>query len=313
MTDEKSNQLTKNSNVKWVWGIVLIGMGVLFLVTDLLDKMIGFLIPGFILAGVGLVFYTIYARDNKHWWALIPAYAMWLLAAIFVMIALWFPAEWIVAVSLLGAGFPFLYVYLQDNKRWWALIPAYAIAAFAGLPIMIWLDIRAELIIAYFMFANALPFLYIYLRDKKQWWALIPAGVVGSVGLILMLAGAARYVPVVMIVLGIYLIIRQSGKEDRPKEPVAALPAAPKRPITVTTAEPTTATDTPSPDLPIADVGLGARYVSALADAGIVTAGDFINRLRDGGDPALLEVKGFGEKSLIDLKLRLRSRGFDVP
>jgi len=67
-----------------------------------------------------------------------------------------------------------------------------------------------------------------------------------------------------------------------------------------------------SPELPISELELGTRYENALAEAGITTAGDITERLQRGGDEALLEVKGFGQKGLIDLKRRLRSRGYDV-
>ena len=36
---------------------------------------------------------------------------------------------------------------------------------------------------SYVMFAIAFPFAVVYLRDRRQWWALIPAGVMTLVGL----------------------------------------------------------------------------------------------------------------------------------
>ena len=67
-----------------------------------------------------------------------------------------------------------------------------------------------------------------------------------------------------------------------------------------------------SPELPIAELELGKRAEEALARAGITLVGQALERLAE-SDAALLAVEGFGQKSLVDLKRRLRQRGFDVP
>ncbi len=66
-----------------------------------------------------------------------------------------------------------------------------------------------------------------------------------------------------------------------------------------------------SPDQPISALELGARAEKALMDAGILTIAQAVEKL-SGGDDALLAVAGFGRKSLIDMKKRLRARGFTV-
>jgi large subunit ribosomal protein L31 len=67
-----------------------------------------------------------------------------------------------------------------------------------------------------------------------------------------------------------------------------------------------------SPDLPITELELGARPEAALARAGVATVGQALTLL-ESGDAQLLAVEGFGRKSLIDLKRRLRQRGFEIP
>ena len=57
---------------------------------------------------------------------------------------------------------------------------------------------------------------------------------------------------------------------------------------------------------------LGARVTNALVDAKIVTIQDLLTLL-EGGDQPLLDIKGFGRKSLIDLKKALRAQGFEIP
>ncbi len=68
-----------------------------------------------------------------------------------------------------------------------------------------------------------------------------------------------------------------------------------------------------SPELPLSELEVGTRYLNALEEAGITTAGDFLVRLAEGGDKSLLDIKGFGQKSLIDVKRRLRARGYEIP
>jgi len=67
-----------------------------------------------------------------------------------------------------------------------------------------------------------------------------------------------------------------------------------------------------SPDLSIAELGLRTRARNALLGVGISTVGDVLTRLEE-GDKAITGLKGFGPKSLADLKERLRERGFVLP
>jgi len=67
-----------------------------------------------------------------------------------------------------------------------------------------------------------------------------------------------------------------------------------------------------SPDLGVSDLELGSRYEKALAEIGVTTAGQMVDMLNQGGDEALLAVKGFGHKALIDAKRKLRARGFEL-
>lgn len=67
-----------------------------------------------------------------------------------------------------------------------------------------------------------------------------------------------------------------------------------------------------SPDRTVADLVLGPRPTDALAKAGITTVGQIIDKLAV-GEQTLLDIDGFGRKSLIDLKKKLRSLGYDLP
>ena len=63
---------------------------------------------------------------------------------------------------------------------------------------------------------------------------------------------------------------------------------------------------------PLTELALTAKAITALAAAEMTTVGDVLTRL-EGGEEALLEVEGFGRKSLIDLKKQLRQLGYELP
>ncbi|MFZ3069881.1 MAG: 50S ribosomal protein L31 [Anaerolineaceae bacterium] len=63
---------------------------------------------------------------------------------------------------------------------------------------------------------------------------------------------------------------------------------------------------------PISELKLTSKAIAALEKAEITTVGDVITRL-EGGEKALLDIEGFGRKSLIDLKKQLRQLGYELP
>jgi len=67
-----------------------------------------------------------------------------------------------------------------------------------------------------------------------------------------------------------------------------------------------------SPARPIAELELGTRATEALAKAGIIKVGQILDKLGE-GETVVLAIDGFGRKSLIDLKKKLRSLGYELP
>jgi large subunit ribosomal protein L31 len=66
-------------------------------------------------------------------------------------------------------------------------------------------------------------------------------------------------------------------------------------------------------DLPMAELELGKRNTQLYAEHGIQVVGDFLTRLQEGGDQALLDIPGIGRKIISDTKKALRARGYEVP
>ncbi len=63
---------------------------------------------------------------------------------------------------------------------------------------------------------------------------------------------------------------------------------------------------------PVSDLNLSAKAIASLDKVGIKNVGDILAKL-EGGEKALLEIEGFGRKSLIDMKKNLRQLGYVLP
>jgi large subunit ribosomal protein L31 len=67
-----------------------------------------------------------------------------------------------------------------------------------------------------------------------------------------------------------------------------------------------------SPERPIAELGLSSRATDALTKAGLTEVSQLMTRL-SAGDANVLAIEGFGQKSLIDAKKKLRALGYELP
>ncbi|MGD8967400.1 MAG: 50S ribosomal protein L31 [Anaerolineae bacterium] len=68
-----------------------------------------------------------------------------------------------------------------------------------------------------------------------------------------------------------------------------------------------------SPSLPIDKLDIRTQAKNVLAEAGVETVGDVLDMLEEGGGEALMNIRGFGMKSLTTLKKQLRAQGFILP
>jgi hypothetical protein len=67
-------------------------------------------------------------------------------------------------------------VYLKNQERWWALIPAYVFLLIGLIISLEEIFVVGDKIIAPGTLGGiGLPFLYVYFRNRDKWWALIPA------------------------------------------------------------------------------------------------------------------------------------------
>ena len=139
--------------------------------------------------GLLIPFVAAYITDRiRNWWALIPGAVMLFLTTTTLVVDT-VGGEWIGSLLLFLIALSFCLVYLNNRTRIWALLVAYIMFVLSIAPAMASGGELAAFYGPVFLFAVALPFLVIYLRStEKNWWAVIPAGVLTVLALIAGLA-----------------------------------------------------------------------------------------------------------------------------
>jgi len=99
-----------------------------------------------------------------------------------------------IAILFGFVGLAFLSTYLQNRSSWWMLLPGVILLA---LGVMIALDDLAPALSgavtgAFFLGSISLAFWLVYLTNRSQWWAVIPAGVLLTLAFIAGLEGLFR-------------------------------------------------------------------------------------------------------------------------
>ena len=193
-----------------LWSIVLIMLGVLALV-DQAVELSPWVWAG-CLAAAGLVGLFLFLLDTSDWLVLLATYILWAVALLIGLVATEILQDEAVAFyALIAIALPFLGVYYRNRALWWALIPAYALLAVVGV---IALDEMAgasdNLVTAYVMFAIAIPFFFVYARNRSHWWALIPGGILAAIGIGFLLTESAAAIvgAVLLIAAGLWFLFR---------------------------------------------------------------------------------------------------------
>lgn len=170
-----------------------------------------------ILVGAGFLALVILWPDRSNWINLLPTYILWVIAGMIALILLRLLRNETIATYVMAAiATPFLIGYYRNRTLWGLLIPAYVLLVVGLMVAMIGLGWLVDLVIpAYVMFAIAVPFLVVYLRNRSNWWALIPSGIMGVIGLSFLLAtpAARLLVPTILMVIGVWIIVRQLTKK----------------------------------------------------------------------------------------------------
>ncbi|HET6380783.1 MAG TPA: hypothetical protein VFH63_07070 [candidate division Zixibacteria bacterium] len=123
-----------------------------------------------------------FGRHASFWWGivLLAAGVLWLLDATKVLAL---GGTWVGLVFVIG-GLAFASLYARDEGGWWAAIPAGVLIGIGALIAFVeTTDAPDEYGPSMLLGAMGLGFAAVYLRERRHWWALIPAGVLLSVGL----------------------------------------------------------------------------------------------------------------------------------
>jgi hypothetical protein len=131
---------------------------------------------------IGLPFVVAFFLDRKgNWWALIPIGVFTFLTLVLFVVGN-APGEWIGTALFWILAVIFFLIFLSRRAAWAALV-AYIMLVMGFAPLM-GTSSRPELTGVVILFAIGLPFLFVYLRNSQQWWALIPAGILLTLGIV---------------------------------------------------------------------------------------------------------------------------------
>lgn len=126
---------------------------------------------------------------KENWWAAIPGWVLTVFASI-ILFESKIGGELTGALVVFSIALPFYVVYFRSREHWWALIPAGVLSAVSVLILLEETDIGSEIAAGAFLVLLGLVFGAVYFRFRQNWWALIPAGVLASVGIVVGLIGA---------------------------------------------------------------------------------------------------------------------------
>jgi hypothetical protein len=123
---------------------------------------------------------------QRHWWRVIAGLLLivvgiLLTLAQFELIA--FDESWLGMVALFVGAAIFLALWLSNTREWWPLIPGLIMLAWATSSLLEIVGLADWLVSLVGLVGSALPFLYVFARNRQaNWWALIPGGILGLIG-----------------------------------------------------------------------------------------------------------------------------------
>lgn len=200
-----------NRTSSFAVGALLVALGALFLLQNFIFANIANFVWLVLFGLGGLVFLYVFAVNQQQWWALIPGFTLLGLA---VLIGFGDKlGDTAPGVFLGSIGLAFWVIFFVRREFWWALIPAGVlttlafVAAFAS-------RVSGFAAGGIFFLGLAGTFCLVYLlsgAETRQRWALIPAGILGVLGILLTLSlgGLVNYLwALVLVGAGVFLLSR---------------------------------------------------------------------------------------------------------
>jgi hypothetical protein len=206
----------KRSYLPLAFGALLVGAGVLLLLQNFGVLTFGWdLIWSLLFALGGAAFVAVFLKDREQWWAIIPGFTLLGIGGLIGLAAIlpesagaWGGTFFLGAISL-----AFWVIYALRRENWWAVIPGgvlLTLAVVAGLAEAAGGIATGGL----FFLGLAATFGLVYLLptpEGRMKWAIIPAGILGAMGVLIILAATSvvNYLwPLALILAGLYLVYR---------------------------------------------------------------------------------------------------------
>jgi hypothetical protein len=215
----------KQSQVRVIFGILMIGAGVIFLLQSFgYLKDAGDIFWSLAFGVAGASFLYMFWLDRVQWWPLIPGFSLLGVGGLIAINAIAPRLGDVLGAPLLMAGISlsFWIIYYMRRENWWAIIPGGVMAALA-----VFLALEAiftEGMVGFFFLGLGLTFVLVaYLPTPREQlrWALIPAAVLLIMGVIFIVAEVElfRFVgPLALVVLGVYFIARNFMSRTNPQD-----------------------------------------------------------------------------------------------
>ncbi len=200
------------------WGLLVptfVFLGLMLLV--FLDNQSG--IPSQVGAGallfcIGVPFLLAFLiGGSSQWWGLIPG-GILAFVGLAVALSAYVEESFVPAIILWGLGLSFLLVFLAQRQNWWVLIPGGTLITIGFLPPMVnyWGLSSTGWVGGALCAGLAVTFGLVYLANYRfeTHWALYPFGFFLFVAVCFFIFGelAARWWPVILILIGLYLLLR---------------------------------------------------------------------------------------------------------
>ncbi len=174
----------KRLSANAIWGIILIGLGVLYLLQNFgyLKGPLNMIWP-VLFAAAGIGFLAVYMVNRANWWALIPGFTLLGLA---VLVVLGLTSDrlaevWGGPVFLGAIGLSFWAVYAARRENWWAIIPG---GTLVTLAVVAGVDAGPSRLNtgAVFFIGLAITFALVYVLGRMS-WTLYPAAALALMGI----------------------------------------------------------------------------------------------------------------------------------
>jgi hypothetical protein len=203
------------------WGLVLVVGGVLLLL-DTFGIFKGGALFWTIVSGVaGVLFLSLYISNHDNWWALIPGIIFFAVATTIGLDSFlpgFSDTNLGGTIILGGIALSFLLVYLAERGNWWAIIPAGVMTTIALVAV---LDTNTSSLASggIFFLGLGITFALVAILPTsigKMRWAWIPAGILGLMGVLILIAAEdlINYIwPSALILAGIVLVARSINRK----------------------------------------------------------------------------------------------------